>query len=168
MSDDADEQMPPPDSNKKLTAAQKQLLKAWVDRRCAPTREHWSLVPPRRPPLPAVSSKHKSWPDGAIDRFILARLEAEGLEPSPEADRPTLMRRLSLDLTGLPPTPAEVDAFVADKRPDAYERAGRSAAGLAALWRADGAWTGSTRPAMPTRTAITSTAIATCGPGAIG
>ena len=75
---------------------------------------------PRRPPLPVV--KDLQWPRNAIDRFVLARLEKEGLSPSPEADRATLIRRLSLDLIGLPPTPAEVDAFLADRRPDAYER----------------------------------------------
>ncbi|HEX3656451.1 MAG TPA: DUF1553 domain-containing protein [Pirellulales bacterium] len=119
LSTDADQQMPPPDSNKKLTDAQKQLLKAWVEQG-APYAKHWSLVPPKRPALPEVA--HQKWSAGPIDRFILARLESAGLAPSPEADRPTLLRRLSLDLTGLPPTPAEVDAFVADQRPDAYAR----------------------------------------------
>ncbi|HWC89732.1 MAG TPA: DUF1549 domain-containing protein, partial [Pirellulales bacterium] len=119
LSTDADEQMPPPDSNKKLTDAQKQLLKAWIEQG-APYAKHWSLVPPKRPAIPQVA--YEKWPAGPIDRFILARLESAGLEPSPEADRPTLLRRLSLDLTGLPPTPAEVDAFVADQRPDAYAR----------------------------------------------
>ncbi|HEX5271304.1 MAG TPA: DUF1549 and DUF1553 domain-containing protein, partial [Gemmataceae bacterium] len=79
-----------------------------------------SLVPPARPAIPSVEGS--DWPRNPIDRFILARLEAEGLRPSPEADRATLIRRVSFDLTGLPPSPAEVDAFLADPSPDAYER----------------------------------------------
>jgi len=82
--------------------------------------DHWSFVPPRRPPLPPVTRAW--WPRGAADFFVLAKLEAQGLEPSPEADRATLARRVALDLTGLPPTLAEVDAFVADGAPQAYER----------------------------------------------
>src|SRR5262249_26516977 len=101
------EQMPPPKSGKKLTPAQIDLLKRWIDGGAA-WSEHWSFVAPVRPALPRV--KDASWPRTPIDDFILARLEAEGLKPSPEADRVTLLRRLSLDLTGLPPTPAEVDA----------------------------------------------------------
>src|SRR6266576_5529005 len=82
--------------------------------------KHWAFVSPMRAPLPEV--KQKDWPRNAIDRFVLARLEQEKIKPSPKADRVTLIRRLSLDLTGLPPTPAEVDAFLGDPRPDAYER----------------------------------------------
>jgi mono/diheme cytochrome c family protein len=81
---------------------------------------HWSFQPPQRAAEPAV--RDAAWPRNPIDRFILARLEQEGLKPSPEADRVTLLRRLSLDLIGLPPTPAEVDAFLADRSPDAYEK----------------------------------------------
>ncbi len=81
---------------------------------------HWSFIPPVRPTAPAV--KNESWVRNPIDRFILSRLEREGLKPSPEADRRTLIRRLTLDLTGLPPTPAEVDAFLADSSPNAYEK----------------------------------------------
>jgi hypothetical protein len=81
---------------------------------------HWAFRAPVRPPLPAV--KNQSWPRDEIDRFVLARLEREGLKPSPEADRVTLIRRLSLDLVGLPPTAAEVDAFLADKEDGAYQR----------------------------------------------
>ena len=81
---------------------------------------HWAFKAPTRPGPPGV--KDGSWPRNAVDRFVLARLEAEGLKPSPEADRTTLIRRLSLDLIGLPPTPEEVDAFVADSSPDAYEK----------------------------------------------
>ena len=86
----------------------------------ASTPGRWSLRPVARPPVPAV--KHAAWPSNSIDAFVLARLEAEGLQPNGEADRVTLIRRLKYDLTGLPPTPEEVDAFVADHGIDAYER----------------------------------------------
>src|SRR5262249_43095608 len=112
-------QMPPPRSGKKLTPAQVELLGKWIDQG-ARWDAHWAYVPPKRPPLPAVADR--TWPRNAIDHFILHRLEKEGLWPSPEADRVTLLRRLSFDLTGLPPTPAEVDAFVNDQAPDAYEK----------------------------------------------
>jgi Protein of unknown function (DUF1553)/Protein of unknown function (DUF1549)/Planctomycete cytochrome C len=126
---DEENTMPPEGAGEPLSAAQIGLLRAWIDQGArwsatpaprAASSEHWSFRPPRRPPLPAV--KNSGWPRNAIDHFVLARLEKEGLTPSPEADRPTLIRRLSLDLTGLPPTIAEVDAFLADHRPDAYER----------------------------------------------
>ena len=84
------------------------------------TSDHWSFQTPKRWPEPSV--KNPVWARNSIDKFVLSRLEKEGLTPSPEADKVTLMRRLSLDLLGLPPDPAEVDAFVADKRPDAYDR----------------------------------------------
>src|SRR5580698_411040 len=86
----------------------------------APARRHWAFVAPVKSPLPRV--KDQKWAHDPIDRFVLARLESEDLKPSPEADRITLLRRLSLDLTGLPPTIAELDAFVADKSKDAYEK----------------------------------------------
>src|SRR5262245_21611133 len=82
--------------------------------------KHWAFIAPTRPALPQV--KNGSWVKTPIDRFILARLEKEGLTPSPEADRVTLLRRLSLDLIGLPPTVAEVEAFLHDKSPNAYEK----------------------------------------------
>src|SRR5437867_309572 len=82
--------------------------------------EHWSLIPPKRHDLPPV--KDPSWPGNAIDHFILARLDQEGLKPSVEAERRTLLRRLSFDLIGLPPTPEEMDAFLADRSPDAYAK----------------------------------------------
>ena len=110
--------MPPPDSGKTLSPVEKDLLRRWIEQG-ANYRAHWSFVAPRLPVVPAVTNA--AWPRGAIDRFILARLEAEGLRPAPEAGRATLIRRLTLDLTGLPPTPAEVDAYVADSAPDAYE-----------------------------------------------
>ncbi|MCS6861667.1 MAG: DUF1553 domain-containing protein [Abditibacteriales bacterium] len=111
--------MPPADSGKKLTDAQIETLRRWIEQG-AKYEKHWAFVPPQRPALPTV--KNKRWVLNPIDAFILARLEQEGLKPSPAADRVTLMRRLSLDLTGLPPTPAEVDAFLADKSPNAYEK----------------------------------------------
>jgi len=82
--------------------------------------KHWSFVAPKLPSVPAV--KNTRWARNPIDTFVLARLEQEGIAPSPEADRRTLIRRLSLDLIGLPPTPEQVREFVADTRPDAYER----------------------------------------------
>ena len=117
--DDEDELMPPPEkSDKKLTKQQIELLKKWIEQG-APFEWHWAFSTAKRPPLPKVAKK--DWPRNEIDHFILARLEKEGLTPSPEADRRTLVRRVTLDLTGLPPTPKEVDAFVADKSPNAYE-----------------------------------------------
>ena len=116
---DADVVMPPPEAGEPLSAAEVDLLSRWIAAG-AEYEPHWAYVPPVRPPVPPVNNA--GWPKNDIDRFILARLEAEGLEPQPEADRLTLARRLALDLTGLPPTPAEVDAFVADAAPDAVER----------------------------------------------
>ena len=119
LSDDPDEQMPPPETKKKLTEAQKQLLARWI-KEGAEYEPHWSLIPPATWPVPKV--KDNSWVRNPIDNFIAARLEAAGLTPAPEADRRTLARRVSLDLTGLPPTPELVEEFVKDPAPDAYER----------------------------------------------
>lgn len=119
FSTDRDEVMPPRKSKHQLTAAQKDLLKRWIDEG-AGWGNHWAYVPPRRPPLPPV--RNAAFVRNPIDHFILARLEKDGLEPSPEADRHTLIRRLNLDLLGLPPTPEQVQAFMDDPRPDAYER----------------------------------------------
>jgi hypothetical protein len=118
-SDDADTHMPPPKSGKRLTPEQVELLRQWVDAG-APWSEHWAFVAPRRPRLPTVTDK--GWVRNPIDAFVLARLERAGLRPSPEADKTTLIRRVTLDLTGLPPTPAEVDAFLADTSPNAYAK----------------------------------------------
>jgi hypothetical protein len=118
-SDDPDLVMPPPDAGERLPAKQVDLLKRWIATG-ATYEPHWAYVTPKRPVLPAV--KNTAWPKNDIDRFILARLEAEGLAPQPEADRATLARRLSLDLTGLPLSPEEIDAFVADRSPDAVEK----------------------------------------------
>ena len=118
-SDDPLERMPPPASGKpRLTARETELLGTWI-RQGAPWQPFWSFIPPRRPGLPAV--KDAAWVKNSIDRFILARLEREGLHPSPEAEKRLLIRRVSLDLTGLPPTPAEVQAFLADSSDTAYE-----------------------------------------------
>jgi Protein of unknown function (DUF1553)/Protein of unknown function (DUF1549)/Concanavalin A-like lectin/glucanases superfamily/Planctomycete cytochrome C len=111
--------MPPPESGHKLTGTQIELLKRWIDEG-APWTQHWAYLAPTRSEPPKVNKP--SWVRNPIDNFILARLEKDGLTPSPEADKVTLLRRLHFDLTGLPPTPAEIDAFLADKSPDAYEK----------------------------------------------
>ncbi|MGH9841403.1 MAG: DUF1549 domain-containing protein [Blastocatellia bacterium] len=110
--------MPPVDSGHKLSQAEIGLLVEWIGQG-ARWQQHWSFIAPVRPPLPEV--KNKDWPRNAIDHFVLARLEQEGLQPSPEADRAALLRRLSFDLTGLPPTLKELDDFINDKSPGAYE-----------------------------------------------
>ena len=119
VSDDPTEVMPPPKHGQKLPPAEIERLIGWV-KQGAPYAKHWSYARPTRPDLPDV--KEMAWPRNAVDRFILARIEKEGLKPSPEADRDVLIRRLSLDLTGLPPTPEEVEAFDKDTAPDAYEK----------------------------------------------
>ncbi len=116
---DPDERMPPEGSGKQLSPAEVALLTEWV-RQGAEYTVHWSYSKRVRPAPPSVTDE--SWVRGPIDRFILARLEREGLRPSPEADRASLVRRVSLDLVGLPPTLEEVDAFVADSDPQAYEK----------------------------------------------
>ncbi len=118
-SDDPERQMPPPKSNRRLSAEQRKTLERWVAEG-ANYQTHWAFVAPRRPAEPTI--KRADWVRNPIDQFVLAKLEAEGLAPSAEADRATLMRRLSVDLIGLPPTPAEVDAFVADADPQAYDK----------------------------------------------
>jgi hypothetical protein len=119
LSDDEGEQMPPPETKKKLTDAQKQTLVRWI-KEGAEYQPHWSLIPPTRPDIPNI--KHAEWAHNPIDSFIAARLDAEGLSPASEADRRTLARRVSLDLTGLPPAPELVEEFVNDKSQDSYER----------------------------------------------
>jgi hypothetical protein len=114
-----DDLMPPADSGMTLTDRQIKLFGQWI-RQGAKYADQWSFIPPVTPALPKV--KKTSWPRNDIDYFILERLEEEKLRPSPEADRTTLIRRVTLDLTGLPPTLAEVTAFVADKSPNAYEK----------------------------------------------
>jgi hypothetical protein len=114
---DPDDAMPPPDSHKTLTATQKELLKRWIAEG-AEYQSHWSYVKVTRPEPPPV--RNGRWIRNPIDAFILENLEARRVKPSREADRRTLLRRLSLDLIGLPPTPEEIANFVADKDPDAY------------------------------------------------
>jgi Protein of unknown function (DUF1553)/Protein of unknown function (DUF1549)/Concanavalin A-like lectin/glucanases superfamily/Planctomycete cytochrome C len=118
-STDPDVVMPPPGSNKDLSERDKQLLRRWIDEG-AEYHKHWSLVTPKAQPLPSV--KQTDWPRNGIDHFVLARLENEGLAPAAEAERAVLLRRLTLDLTGLPPTPAEIEAFLSDTSSDAYEK----------------------------------------------
>ena len=115
---DKDERMPPK-AKPGPSAAEQGLLRQWIAAG-APYAEHWAFVAPRRPAKPVV--QNGGWVRGDLDRQVLARLEAQGLKPQPEAPPETLIRRLSLDLTGIPPTLAEVDAFLADRSPDAYER----------------------------------------------
>jgi hypothetical protein len=119
-STDKDEIMPPPKSHKALAAADKEKLRRWIEAG-APFEKHWAFVPPVRPPVPEVENR-KSRIENPIDAFIVQRLRREGLAPAMEADRERLLRRVSFDLTGLPPTPEELDAFLADQKPGAYER----------------------------------------------
>ncbi len=116
---DPDEIMPPTKTLKTLTPEQKDVLQRWIIQG-AKYQPHWSLIAPVSREFPKVHNRR--WSRNPIDIFILARLENAGLKPAPEADRRTLARRVSLDLTGLPPTPAEVEAFVKDKSPNAYEK----------------------------------------------
>src|SRR3954452_23338564 len=105
--------MPPPQSGIKLTPAEVDTLKRWIEQG-AKWETHWAFAQPKRPEVAAGAN--------AIDYFIRQRLQQNGLAPSPEADRVTLLRRVTYDLTGLPPTPAEIDAFLKDASPDAYEK----------------------------------------------
>ena len=111
--------MPPPSSGLALTDQQVDLIRRWIDQG-AQWEQHWSYAPPKRPELPA--GHRKGWTRNPIDTFVLAKLESENLAPSPEADKAALLRRVTYDLTGLPPTPAELDSFEADKSPGAYEK----------------------------------------------
>ncbi len=123
ISDDEDERMPP-EGNKKLTAEQIELLRRWIEQG-ADYHEHWAFEPPVKAPLPSPAANDPEitdWPRSEIDHFILARLLKEGLVLSRPAPRETLIRRVTFDLTGLPPTLEEVDAFLNDQSPDAYER----------------------------------------------
>ena len=115
---DTDDIMPPEDSGHKLSAEDVELIGRWIDEG-APYARHWSFMPPARPPLPRVDNR--SWVKNGIDHFVLSALESSGDFPSELANRHTMLRRLSLDLTGQPPTKEEVEAFINDKRANAYE-----------------------------------------------
>jgi len=119
LSNDPEEVMPPPSHHKPLTAAQKDLLKRWVAQG-AEYQPHWAFIAPAQVEPPQVDDP--AWSKNPVDRFLLAKMTEKGFKHAPEADRRTLARRLALDLTGLPPKPEEVDAFVADGSPDAYEK----------------------------------------------
>lgn len=117
--DDINERMPPPEAHKTLNVQEKAILRRWIDEG-AEYQKHWAFIAPERPESPEVTQLN--WSVNPIDHFILARLDREGLSPSPVADRHALIRRVTLDLIGLPPTPAEVHAFVNDESPEAYEK----------------------------------------------
>jgi hypothetical protein len=119
LTTDPDDLMPPPDSNRRLTDKEKDLLRRWITEG-APFDGHWAFTAPVRPPEP--KNRNAAWARNPIDRFVAAKLDSYDLFPSPEASKETLIRRLTLDLTGLPPEPAEIDAFLADQSPDAYEK----------------------------------------------
>lgn len=119
ITDNPDDIMPPPDSHKELKPGQIEIVRRWITEGAA-WQPHWSFVKPAKPALPEVSKK--DWAVNPIDRFILDGLDKAGLTPAPEADRRALARRVAFDLTGLPPTPEELEAFVADQDPKAYEK----------------------------------------------
>ena len=119
FSEDRDEVMPPRKSHRSISLRQKELLRDWINQG-APYAEHWSFLPPKPAALPAV--KRPDWPRNPLDFFTLARMEAEGMSPAPEAGKSTLIRRVTLDLTGLPATISEVRDFLADSSDQAYER----------------------------------------------
>ena len=116
---DPAKRMPPVASGRTLTPREVELIERWIEQG-ARWDNHWSFIPPRRPPLPDL--RNTGWARNEVDFFVLDRLQTEGHAPAPEADRATLIRRVSLDLTGLPPTPAEVDAFLNDRSRNAYEK----------------------------------------------
>lgn len=119
LSDDADLQMPPPDARTKLTERQREILQKWIEQG-AEYEQHWAFVPLAPVEVPKVA--RADWPRRDLDRFVLARIERDGLVPSPEATKETLIRRVTLDLTGLPPTLAELDAFIGDDSPEAFDK----------------------------------------------
>ncbi len=118
-SDDPEYKMPPAESKLSLDETEIAILAKWIEQG-APWKPHWSFIPPEKPDLPEV--QQTDWPKNDIDYFVLARLENAGLKPSPSADKDILLRRVTLDLTGLPPSVAEIDGFLGDNSPDAYEK----------------------------------------------
>ncbi len=117
--EDESERMPPKSLGRTLSTQEIEILKRWIEQG-AEWKTHWAFLPPAAAPIPEV--KDTAWPRTPIDHFVLARLEAERQSPTREADRERLIRRVSYDLTGLPPTLPEIDAFLTDRAPDAYER----------------------------------------------
>ena len=118
VSTDPDTQMPPPDSGRSINRQQIETLKQWINDG-AEFESHWSFIAPQRPTVPVDTTQ---WSNHPIDRFVLSKMQTVGLEPSPEADRSTWIRRVTFDLTGLPPTIEEIDGFEADPSPQAYEK----------------------------------------------
>ncbi len=119
MSDDPEVMMPPPESNLKISQEEVALLTRWIEQGAA-YKPHWSFIKPEKPSVPEADDRN--WAKNDIDHFTLAKMQEKGLQPSPEASREALIRRVSFDLTGLPPTVEEVNAFLSDKSPDAYEK----------------------------------------------
>ncbi|MEZ4824999.1 MAG: DUF1553 domain-containing protein [Bacteroidia bacterium] len=119
ISTDPEYQMPPPESNLTISPEEIATIAKWI-RQGAKWKDHWAFIPPEKHPVPPV--KNRRWPRNEIDFFVLSRLEKAAIQPAPEADKETLLRRVSFDLTGLPPSAAEMDAFLADETPDAYEK----------------------------------------------
>jgi hypothetical protein len=163
ISDDPDSVMPPPEAKiGRLTAEQVDLLKQWIAEG-AKYEPHWAFVAPVKPEATDATAATT-----ALDEAVVARLAKRGLAQQPEADRATLIRRAAFDITGLPPTPADVEAFVADTSPDAYENSSTAcsqARATASAWPP----TGSTSPATPTAMAFRSIASGPrCGRGATG
>jgi mono/diheme cytochrome c family protein len=140
-SEDDDERMPPPKAGPKLSADQIATLRKWIEQG-AGYAEHWAFIPPERPTVPAV--QNQAWTQSPIDRFVLAQQEQQKLKPAERASREVLIRRATLDLIGLPPTPQEIDEFVNDKSPDAFEKLvdrllasphyGERWAGIGSMW----------------------------------
>ena len=157
---DPDEVMPPPEMKKPLSDDQKRVLERWINEG-AQYERHWAFIPPERPPLPPGSATNP------IDRFVARTLAEHRLEPSPPAPKPILLRRILLDLTGIAPTPEELDAFVADEQPGAVVRAIDRAFASPRTANTSPA-NGWTWPATPIPTATSTTRTAPCGRGATG
>ncbi len=120
LSTDADEVMPPPDANRQLSAEEKEILRKWIEQG-ASYQNHWAFEPIARPNIPVVEAAPANWQSNPIDKFLAAEIQSRKLTPQPEADKPTLIRRVAFTLTGLPPTTGEIDAYMLDNSPTAYE-----------------------------------------------
>ena len=168
LSKDPDEIMPPPEGHKTLKPEEIALLKRWIAEG-AQYQEHWSFLPPVRPAVPAVTGAAAKWARTPVDRFIAEKFTAAGLKPARDEEPARLLRRVTLDLTGLPPTPEDLAAFVRDPSPAAYERAvDRLLAGDASAEHFARQWLDAVRYAMPTPTASTSITTVQSGPIATG